>query len=256
MGPYLRGEKNKRTYNGFFCFQKNAIGEYFDRVRIRNWEKKAGVVREPEVREMDAAELKNKLFVFEQVADYDDYFGRLKEHRQQVKEILDSLIHPAIKKKLNQLEAPVIGVHVRMGDFRKLTTGEEYKSGHVRTPQAYFVKCIRKIRRMNGNCLPVTIFTDGYKEELQETLQLGNVKIIEKNPDLVDLLLLSRSKIILPTHGSTFSAWAAFLSEAPVVLPFDYQKPLREDELYNHVYEGVFDTDNPLLQENIKNINE
>ncbi len=165
IGPYLRGEKNKRTYNGFFCFQKNAIGEYSDRVRIRNWEKKARVVTEPEVREMDAGELKNKVFVFEQVADYDDYFGRLKEHRQQVKDILDSLVHPAIKKKLNHLETPVIGIHVRMGDFRKLTTGEEYKSGHVRTPQAYFVKCIRKIREMNGNYLPVTIFTDGYKAE-------------------------------------------------------------------------------------------
>jgi hypothetical protein len=256
IGPYLRREKSKRTYNQFFCFQKNITGEYLDRLRIKKLEKKAEVVMEPQVRKMDAEELRNKVFVFDEIADYDDYFGRLKDHRQEVKGILNSLVHSRIKNTLKQQEAPVIGVHIRMGDFRKLNKGEEYRSGHVRTPLEYFVNCIHAIRDLNGNNLPVTIFTDGYKEELQEILKLDNVRIIRKNPDLVDLLLLSKSKIILPTHGSTFSAWAAFLSDAPVVLPFSYQKPLREGHLYKNVYEGKFDLENEILRMNIKNIYE
>ena len=256
VGPYLRGEKSKRTYNRFFRFQKGIIGEYFDKRRIKQLEKKSNVVVEPEVTKIDVDELENKVFVFEEIADYDDYFGRLKHHREEVKVILYSLLGSKINNKLRQQNAPVIGVHVRMGDFRKLKAGEAYCSGHVRTPLEYFVNCIIAIRKLNGHKLPVSLFSDGYKAELNEILKLGNVDLIDKNSDLVDLLLLSKSKIILPTHGSTFSAWAAFLSEAPVVLPFPYQKPLREDHLYKRVYEGKFDLENEILRMNIKNIHE
>jgi len=254
IGPYLRGEKSKRSYNRSFCFQKNLIREGLDRVRVMKWEKRCEVIREPEVRKMDEEQLKKKVFIFEKIAEYDDYFGRLKDYREQVKRILYSVLNLRIKNHLVQQELPVVGVHIRMGDFRTLLPGEEYRSGHVRTPQQFFVTTIKNIRKINGKSLPVTLFTDGYKEEVKEMLELENVKIAEKNPPVVDLLLLSKSKIILPTHGSTFSAWAGFLSDAPVVLPFPYQKPLREDQLYNKIYEGKFEEENQVLQTNIKRI--
>lgn len=256
IGPYLRREKSKRTYKRFFRFQKTLIGEYFDKVRIRKLKKNRQVVNEPEVRKMDSVELENKLFVFEEVSDYHDYFGRLKEYRQQVINILFSIVDSRITNKLRKQEEPIIGVHIRMGDFRRLKQGEVYNSGHVRTPQEFFINCIKDIRNLNGNNLPVSVFTDGYKEEISEILKLHNVQTVDNNSDLVDLLLLSKSKIMLPTHGSTFSAWAAFLSDAPVVLPFPYEKKLREDEFYKNVYEGKFDKENEILRKNIREINE
>lgn len=256
IGPYLRGEKSKRSYKRSFCFQKNLIREGLDKLRVKNWEKTCEVIRDPEVRKMDKEQLIKKVFIFEKIADYDDYFGRLKDYREQVKGILYSVLNLSIKNQLIQQELPVVGVHIRMGDFRKLRAGEEYRSGHVRTPQQFFVTTIKNIRRINGKSLPVTLFTDGFKEEVKDLLKLEKVKIAEKNPAIVDLLLLSKSKIILPTHGSTFSAWAGFLSDAPVVLPFPYQKPLREDQLYNKIYEGKFDEENPVLQRNIKRIDD
>ena len=256
IGPYVRAEKSKRSYKGFFKFEKSIAGEVIDRRTIKKLEKEGEVIKEPPVKKMEVDELKNKVFVFEEISDFEDYFGRLKDHRAEVTNILYSLIHTTIKDELDQKDVAAIGVHVRMGDFRKLREGEEFRSGHVRTPLEYFVNCIKTIRQINGENLGVAIFTDGYKEELEEILKLGNTTIIEDNPDLVDLLLLSRSKIILPTHGSTFSAWAAFLSNSPVVVPFPYEKPLREDHLYKTIYEGKFEPGNELLKMNIKNIKE
>lgn len=77
---------------------------------------------------------------------------------------------------------------------------------------------------------------------------------MENNSDLVDLLLLSKSKLIIPTQGSTFSAWAVFLSAAPVVLPIKYSKALRPEFMYETIYEGEFDKDNEIMMNSIESI--
>jgi hypothetical protein len=230
------------------------VGEASDRQKVTRLRKSLKQVAEPDVKKLSEEALENKMFIFQESGDYRDYFRRLKEYRKEVIETLYSIIDPAIIKILIVKEAPVIGVHIRMGDFRMLKAGEKYRSGHVRTPKEFFIDCVDSIRKLNGNSLPVTLFTDGYKHEVKEILQLEKVKIAERNPDIIDLLLLSKSKIILPTHGSTFSAWAAFLSEAPVVLPFPYEKSLREGHIFKNIFEGKFDLENEILRMNIKSI--
>jgi hypothetical protein len=254
IGPWLRGEKSKRQYRGFFTFEKSWLGEASDRQKVKRLEKRLEQVIEPEVIKLSRPELQNKVFVFLETGDYQDYFRRLKDHREEVIKTLYSIVQPDIIQQLNQKEAPVIGIHIRMGDFRKLKDGETYQSGHVRPPQSLFVDLIKEIRKINGRELPVSVFTDGYLSELNEIFCLKKIAIVKTESDLLDLLLLSKSSLIIPTQASTFSAWSVFLSKATAVLPFNYLTPLRPDFMYEGVYEGEFQEENEKMTDNIKNI--
>ena len=45
-------------------------------------------------------------------------------------------------KKVKEIHNDEIGLHIRMGDFRKLNVGEEFNGGHVRTPESFFINII------------------------------------------------------------------------------------------------------------------
>ena len=254
LGPWLRREKKKRNYNGYFTFEKSWFGEVADRQKIKRLRKKSEQVIEPDLVKMPEGQLQNKIFVFQETGDFHDYFGKLKNYREQVIETLYSVIQPWVINQLEEKQTPVIGVHIRLGDFRKLAAGETYRSGHVRPPLSLFIDLINRIRTINGNDLPVGVFSDGYRGELAEILLLKNTVLSEHNSDLADLLLLSKSAVIIPTHGSTFSAWACFLSSAPIISLFNYPKSLRPDNLADTIYEGTFDGGNKLLIKSIVRI--
>ena len=152
----------------------------------------------------------------------------------------------------------MIGVHIRMGDFRKLKQGEDFsRVGHVRTPEHYFIDAVNAIRKINGKKLPVSLFTDGYRHEFEEIFKLDNIEMIEGNADIVDLLLLSRSSILVAANGSTFSYWAGFLADAPLIKHPDHlYAAFRPDEINAQFYEGPLLHDNidPLLEKNIRDI--
>jgi hypothetical protein len=162
-----------------------------------------------------------------------------------------------VREKLRENLFPIIGVHVRMGDFRVLKEGENFAQvGSVRTPLDYFITIINKIRNIHGSILPVTIFTDGFISEIAPLLKLENTITADKNSDIVDLLLLSKSKVIISSAGSTFSYWAAFLSNAPVIMHPDHiHESIRPPYMNSQYYEGPFNgICPPLLKENILSI--
>jgi hypothetical protein len=248
IGPYVRREKKKRRYGNYFKFQKDVLSEYLDWLKVRRLKRKYNLVHEPPVEKVQSKELGNTMFIFEQIPDSQDYFKRLKGYRTEVSALLYSMINPWLLDCLERQEPHVIGIHARMGDFSKLAKGEIYKSGHVRVPEEYFIKTVKLLREISACCLPVAVFTDGFREEFREIFYLKGIEMVEQNPDIVDLLLLSRSKIIIPTHGSTFSMWAAFLSDAIIIFNFPYPNLIRPDSLRETLYEGVLDTANEQLR--------
>lgn len=256
IGPYLRREKTKRRYNNYFSFQKNILGEQLDK-----WRTKEGrfnsLVKEPSVNL--AADNSSSLYQYSEIPHWSNYFNELKDHRELVSRLLFSIINDSIKEELNKLPAPVIGVHIRMGDFRKLAENEDFsKVGAVRTPEKYFIKIIEFIRQLHGSNLPVSVFTDGYRHEFTELFNLPSVSMVESNKDIVDMLLLSKSKIIVTSAGSTFSYWSGFLSNAPIIRhPDHFHSTIRSSLTNSKWYEGPLETDrlNGLLRENILSIN-
>ncbi len=249
VGPWLRGEKTKRSYNGFFSFQRKLPLALLQQGNLLlDGGKK---LREPKLELVEGST--RSLFLFTEMPHWEDYFAGLREHRFMAIELFTALVRPQILKKVSVLPGPMIGVHIRMGDFRKLTEGEDFASvGAVRTPEVYFIQVIEGIRALHGSDLSVTVFTDGFRGELQQLLTMKNVSIMEGNSDLEDLLLLSRSKIIVTSAGSTFSYWSAFLADAPVIMHPDHiHQPLRPHDTNQKWYEGPFDESNELLRQNI-----
>lgn len=245
VGTWMRREKVKRMYGNFF-FKTDSILLNFQEVFIP----KSKMITNPAV----SAIISNySIIKVTELPHWSDYFKDLKPFREIVKTALYDMLNPSLKSYLETLSIPIIGIHIRMGDFKPLLKGTDFsKVGHVRTPFAYFIDCIRQIREIAGSELPVTIFSDGYEGELQTILSLPNVHLALANPDIIDLLLLSKSKIVITSAGSTFSYWAGFLSDAPLILHQDHiHQPIRPTEINKVWYEGAFDSQNLLLKQNI-----
>ena len=253
IGPYLRGDKSKRSYAGYFTFQKGIIDQQLNNLKLLRYRKFEREI-EPSLESVKIEE--HHLYVFSKLPEWSDYFYGLKEHRALVLQLFNSLISPSVKNKMHHLTPPCIGVHMRMGDFKKLKPGEDFsKVGVVRTPEEYYVDVINQVRALHGSDLPVSIFTDGHKHEITMLLSLKNTTLIEGNLDIVDMLLLSKSKIILTSAGSTFSYWAGFLSDSTIIMHPDHiYKSIRPKSLESILYEGKFDSANPLLVKNIQQI--
>jgi hypothetical protein len=254
IGPYLRREKTKRIYNGFFAFQKNILAALWDNWELRKRRKHS--IMEPIVQKLGNQNESNSLYIFSAIPHWGNYFDGLKEYRHIVIELFWELISQDVRKKVEAQQAPCIGVHIRMGDFRKLKEGEDFsKVGIVRTPETYFINIINSIRKMHGTELPVSVFTDGFRNEFDMLFKLKNVILIEGNSDLADLLLLSKSKIIVTSATSTFSYWAGFLSDSILIMHPDHvNTQIRPADINNKLYQGALNPDDSLLLESIREI--
>ena len=223
IGPWLRGEKSNRYYAGYFKKESSSLR----RLRVKNKYKRTSndlKFMEPKIKELNGINpAKYRFIVFNEVPNWDDFFGDINHHRELVRDGLQEMLNPEIVAKLNQQTAPGIGVHIRLGDFHKLKEGQDFKdAGATRTPIPYFVDMVKKVREIVGENLPVTIFTNGKESELRDILQLPSISVAPKNPDIVDLLLLGRSQVIVTSAGSTFGYWSGFLSEAPIIMHPDH----------------------------------
>ena len=254
IGPYIRAEKSKRKYGNSFTFQKNPFGELSDILKLkalRNYD----VVNEPSLDKVELNTHKKTIYKYYSIPHWADYFKELRAHRPLVIKIMGEIVRPELRERINKLPSPLIGVHIRMGDFRALRQGEKFnEAGNVRTPEMYFQEVIQSIRNVNGSNLPVTIFTNGFSNEFKTLLTLDRVIMVEGNRDIEDMILLSKSKIIVTSAGSTFGYWAGFLSDAPIVMHPDHiHQPIRQFN-FNDLYEGPFDATNGSLVSAIKSI--
>lgn len=181
-----------------------------------------------------------KLYVFSRVPHWKDFFGDVRNHRDTVRAELPNIISQRAKETLATLPTPLISLHVRHGDFRTLKEGENFGHvGAVRTPLEYFKNTVNTIRMIAKKELPVTIFSDAVEDALAPLLALPNVRRHPPHSAIVDLLLMARSRIIVPSAGSTFGYWAGFLSDAAIMLhPEHIHSAIRSDQVNRTLFEG------------------
>lgn len=216
-GALFRREKKKRLYRNYFVetplWQRWVIQLCCAVKKVQN---------DPPVKKViESNSKKTEVYLFNKVLTGGDVFGDIRDHDLLVKEELDKLLTAAMKSKLKEYKIPVIGVHIRRGDF---------KLGNQTTSLEYFIKGIQVIRTILDEEVPVTVFTDAYEHELVELLQLPNIHIAEDKPDILDILLLSKSRIMILSRSSTFGYWAAYLSNAVVIRPSNDWQPLIKNE--------------------------
>jgi hypothetical protein len=118
--------------------------------------------------------------------------------------------------------------------------GEDFaRSGGVRTPKRYFVDLVEQVRHFCGSNVPVTIFSDGTDDDIAFLTRMPAIARSAARSDILDLLLMAKARIIIPSAGSTFSEWAAFLSEAAVLRhPAHIHAPIRPKKYTDLYYEG------------------
>ena len=109
-GAWFRNEKYKRVYLGYF--KKAPFFTHFKFILFRH---NALIDFEP----IDlSSSNKKRVYVFNKVVTTSDYFQSLKPYREEIRLELNSLILPKLLKDLEKYPSPVIGVHIRRGDFK------------------------------------------------------------------------------------------------------------------------------------------
>ena len=242
-GALLRRERKTRLYIGYFK-ETSIIKQILIKIREKIYIKE----KEPTIKILSDAEKKEtKIYIFNEIIIDSDPFGLLRNNEVLIKNTLHSLLTNNMKNKLGKYKRPIIGVHIRRGDF---------KLGSEITSLEYFIAAIVSVRNEIGQSAPVTIFTDANMYEISEVLTLGNISVAENKPDILDILLLSMSKVIILSGSSTFGYWAAFLSDAFVIRPkVDWLPLVKTNSLTGGYKEIRWDheneADNFLIKENI-----
>ena len=236
IGPILRRESSWRFYNNYFKTSKIISRTCFFILHLRN----TTVVDYSNCQ--SKLDLQNvRVFIFNQIPHWSDYFLNIRESRDLViKKYFESLTEKNYVRYQSK-SCPIIGIHIRMGDFKKMAECTNFAEvGQTRTPLDYFINIIKILRAIIGRDLEVTIFSDGKKSELQKILNLNNVVIAENDSDMLQMLHLSKSKIIVLSAGSTFGQWAAFFSDGAVINHYEhFHSFIRPSEFNKNSYEGV-----------------
>ena len=236
LGSFLRKERSKRYYGNFFDDRYCISGLQASILKIV-----AQKIHEPTISQL-AQTQKNgiEMYVFHKVPHWSNYFGEIREYHCLIRKALLSNIKPSILQKIEQRPKPEIAIHVRLGDFRKLKLGEDFhKVGLVRTPICWYIDVITKVRQIAGYDVSVTVFSDGYDEELKELLALPQVLRSPHASALSDLFTLANSKLLITSAGSTFSSWSSYLGRCPTIShPDHFHSGVFSQETSEIVFEG------------------
>ncbi len=214
IGPLLRREKDLRYYTGLFSSRGyvRGLARLLLQLRGRRIEENAaiGQANLEEVTEPTIVTFKGMS------GDYETLY----EHRDFVQQRLLEILSPRVRSLVeNAPHRDYIGMHVRFGDKIPLEFGRPFPvpDWSSRLPLEWFIHCIKNIRGIMGSPLAIRVFSDAREGELAELLSLGDVSLAPKNPSIVDILLLARSRLLITTGSSSFSSWAAFLGGMPAV---------------------------------------
>lgn len=193
IGPWLRGERDKRYYFHQFTNEGYVCG-------IRKW--------------LVLNLQRNSTVVFRGMGEY---FKDINGEHEFLKNELERITDSSILSKVRALPSKFIGVHIRLGDFASIG---------LALPMDYYLRGIRKARQIAGDDIPVLVFSDGREDELSQISGLGNVVVMKPAPALQDMLSLSKATVLVGTNNSTFSGWAAFLGQMPNIWNVDKKYPV------------------------------
>lgn len=215
IGNILRREKNLRLYYNFF----KTNNFFFSLLRKSHV---ICTIHDKPQQNIKVYQLKTTPYISD--------FIELMNYRDEIKNNFINMIRKKYLDAAKTIHAPIIGVHIRRGDFVKIGSSTEL---------TYYMNVIDKIRLINNN-LPVTIFSDGFEHELTPILKLPDTCQFKSINDLVDLLVLSKSRILITSLSSSYSYWAAFLSEGIILHhPKTWVTQCRPSHINSLFYEGV-----------------
>ena len=210
VGQILRRESNKRFYHDLF---QNRIGAVSGIQKLwLLWTRKKDIVV------MEGME-----------GEFEPLAG--KENSRYLYQHFQTILQERNKKALEFEPGNGICMHIRLGDFIRGTEAD-LKAGNPNTsiPIEWYIHVIGQIRAAVSEKLPVYIFSDGSREELQEILALPYVQQITFGTAIGDILAMSKAKLFVAS-GSTFSGWVRYLGRMnTITYPGQLKQYLLEDD--------------------------
>ena len=210
IGPYLRGERDKRQYHRYFRFPKYVCG-----LRRQYLLKRLPHVVSSEYEDQRKKPNQNAIIVFENLLSMNEetHFHRIIGHHEHIRNALFAITKT--KYRPNRMESPHVALHVRMGDFSP-ATAEELRKGvkNARIPVEWYREMLIGVRNRLGIDCRAVIYSDGDDEQLRPILALPQTKRALRQPAITDLLSMGNA-VLLISSGSGFSCWGAYLGQVP-----------------------------------------
>lgn len=197
LGPLLRRETDLRTYLGLF--EKHPTVEIGGMRKAVIWASTKKVFEQSPPPHLCAGAIR----VFRRTCET---FDGINGYNELLSSYLQETTRPKWLAAAERVGAVEIGVHVRLGDL----------TGHSRHPIEWYVDAVEFVRSIAGP-LAVTVFSDGRDSELAPLLAMPGVHVARTGSAISDMLALSRSRFLIGTGSSTFSAWAAYLGQMPAM---------------------------------------
>lgn len=205
LGPYFRGERDRRQYQKLFNAGENITG--LSRLLLLLTSKK--VLAEEFRLIKDNKEIKQSTLVcFSDMNHLERLIGRDEEIITELYRITRSQYWPV------GLPSNFIGIHIRMGDFP--FKSDDNKHGFFRQPLEWYIEALEQLRLSLGINMTAIIFSDGTDKELSSILKLDHVIRSPFSNSISDLLAIASSSIVI-TSRSSFSLLGAYLGQVPSI---------------------------------------
>ncbi len=242
IGPYLRGERDKRNYQALF--NNHEYVNHLSRLFLLAFANQVSEEKSNEI--LRKQPTRNTLVLFKGM---DELFKPLYSRHAEIFTELRRITKPKYIDT-NLAKRPFIGIHIRRGDFSIPTDANVLREGNAnyQIPIEWYVSVLNSIRNGIGFQADAVIFSDGPEEGLKELLQLPNIKFFRGGTAVTDLIALAESRAIIAS-GSTFSMWASFLGQVPSVWYPGQRRGFLIDSVSSSVVEPEIDYGMPVDQE-------
>ena len=217
VGPWLRREKDKRTYIGLFANRTHDIAGL----------RKAWLLLTRRKVPEGTADVKDEeIVIFEK---FIGSFASIRDDHQLIREHLLKNMRDDAVLRFDFSDA--VAVHVRLGDFKKVQV-QELKNGihDSRLPIDWYCSMLEHIRTAAGRNVKAYVFSDGSDEELQKLLNMPNTERITFGNAITDIVGLSQAPLLIAS-GSSFSMWARYLGRHSTIC---YPNQIKEHILTEH----------------------
>ena len=200
IGPMIRGERDRRRYYALFR-----------RPGVRDIAVRALVLFAGQRFDESGRKIRHGLpgLGVTVVKGMDGYFEPLQGRHHLVLSNLESRSRDHGLRR----SSPGVAMHVRLGDFARPTNNGVIDT-NASTSMHWFVDVAVAVIESGWS---VTVFSDGEDSELAPLLSVPAVSRAPKGTALSEMIAMS-GHIFIVGSGSTFTAWAAFLGDKPLLL--------------------------------------
>jgi len=199
IGPYLRGEKSKRRY-----LRQIRKAKIYVALNYIHYKK----VNVPKSNWMSIELKPDSIYIFHEMPGHTSYFDLLKDHRITISQAFFKKVKGDILNRSRQ-KTVSFAIHIRLGDFKRFS-----KNSY---DWDWYSKLIQDIRAAIGEVVPVTVYSDGWPEEIAILNDEQSIYYRHSGNDLQDLIEMSGAKILVTYPHSTFSQWAGFIGDSILI---------------------------------------